>query len=118
MADFLSVHLSARDIRGITNEGILTRRLFDQFGADRPEGPRIFINFSRGFLHHPKALIDAIQAGIIKKAAVDVYPKEPRRGQLDWENPYADCDKVVVFPHIGASTQEAQPIARRASETF
>ena len=52
------------------------------------------------------------------RAAVDVYPKEPRKGET-WSNPYEDTPQVVVFPHIGASTQEAQPrIARRVSQTF
>ena len=41
--------------------------------------------------------MEVIKSGTIKKAAVDVYPKEPRRGQLDWENPYADCEEVVVL---------------------
>ena len=117
-SDCVSVHLSARDIRGASNEAILHRERFLQLGADRPDGPRIFLNFSRGFLHTPEALIEAIEAGAIRRAAVDVYPKEPRVGDV-WSNPYAACPKIAVFPHIGASTQEAQPrIARRVAETF
>ncbi len=118
ISDCLSVHLSASDIHGLTNEGILKKDLFMSFGQDRPKGPRVFMNFSRGFLHHPSALTEAIQAGVIHRAAVDVYPKEPRLGE-SWENPYKECPEVVVYPHIGASTQEAQPrIASRVAETF
>ena len=116
-ADCLSVHLSARDIQGLSNEGVLSEDLLMQLGAERENSPRIFINFSRGFIHTTQALKTAIAKGSILRAAVDVYPKEPRKGEK-WENPYVDTPQVVVFPHIGASTQEAQPrIARRVSET-
>ncbi|MEC7983682.1 MAG: NAD(P)-dependent oxidoreductase, partial [Myxococcota bacterium] len=103
-ADFLTVHLSAKDIKGITNKGVLIPDLFTLLGQDRFNSPKVFINFSRGFLHEPEALIQAVHDGHIHRAAVDVYPKEPRRGE-QWENPYVNCDRIVVFPHIGASTQ-------------
>ena len=116
--DCMSVHLSAKDIHGSSNANILSDDLFMQFGADRPDGPRIFINFSRGFLHSPEALKKAINAGFIRKAAIDVYPNEPRVGET-WENPYQDYPQVAAFPHIGASTKEAQPrIAKRVADTF
>jgi D-3-phosphoglycerate dehydrogenase len=118
VSDILTVHLSARDIQGLSNEGVLGTEVLEQLGAERENSPKIFLNFARGFLHTPQALIEAIQKGGICKAAVDVYPHEPRKGE-EWSNPYADCPDVVVFPHIGASTQEAQPrIARRVGETF
>lgn len=117
-SDCITVHLSARDIKGSSNEGILDLMHFQALGADRPKGPRIFINYARGFVHTPEALIQAIEEGYIRKAAVDVYPYEPRRGE-PWTNPYQNCTEVVVLPHIGASTQEAQPrIAARVAETF
>jgi D-3-phosphoglycerate dehydrogenase len=91
---------------------------FAQLGANRPDGMRTFINFGRGFIHTPEALIEAINLGHVKRAAVDVYPHEPRKGS-GWHNPYVSCSDIAVFPHIGASTQEAQPrIAARVSETF
>ena len=117
-SDCVSVHLSARDIHGRSNEGLITLDHLKRLGADRQSGMRLFINFARGFVHTPETLIEAVELGVIKRAAVDVYPHEPRRGG-DWRNPYENCPAVVVFPHIGASTQEAQPrIARRVSETF
>lgn len=116
--DCMSVHLSAKDIHGSSNANLLSDDLFRQFGLDRPPGPRVFINFSRGFLHNPSSLIKAVDSGIIRKAAVDVYPKEPRKGE-SWENPYKKHSQIAVFPHIGASTKEAQPrIARRVADTF
>ncbi len=117
-SECITVHFSARDVHGASNEGVIGRQHFEQLGADRPEGMRIFINFGRGFIHTPEDLIAAIESGHVKRAAVDVYPHEPRKGS-GWHNPYVDCQQVAVFPHIGASTQEAQPrIAARVSETF
>ena len=114
----VTVHLSARDVKGVSNEGLITESHLMQLGADCPEGLRVFINFARGFVHTPEALRAAVEAGAVKGAAVDVYPDEPRK-QGEWVNPYRDEPRVVVFPHIGASTQEAQPrIARRVAETF
>jgi len=116
--DCVTIHLSARDVKGSSNEGFITPELLNALGADRPEGLRLFINFARGFVHTPEALIEAIEAGKVKGAAVDVYPHEPRTGE-EWSNPYIACPQVAVYPHIGASTQEAQPrIARRVSDTF
>lgn len=117
-SDCVTVHLSARDIHRVSNEGILTSEHFAQLSADRPQGMKLFLNFGRGFIHSATTLIDAIEAGHVNRAAVDVYPLEPRKGS-GWDNPYRDCPDVAVFPHIGASTQEAQPrIAARVSETL
>lgn len=116
--DCVTIHLSARDIKGHSNEGFISGDLLNALGADRPEGLRLFINFARGFVHTPEALIQAIETGKIKGAAVDVYPHEPRTDE-QWSNPYLNCPQVAVYPHIGASTQEAQPrIARRVADTF
>jgi D-3-phosphoglycerate dehydrogenase len=118
-SDYVTVHLSATDERGRSNENILTRDILMQLGRNRPEGsPRIFLNLGRGFLHQPKDLLAAIDAGVIRRAAIDVYPVEPR-GEEDWDNPYEACIRVAVTPHIGAATLEAQPrIARRVAWTL
>jgi D-3-phosphoglycerate dehydrogenase len=118
-SDFVTAHLSARDAAGNSNEGVLTRDLLSLLGQDRGlKCPRIFLNLSRGFLHDPADLTALIEEGVIRRAAVDVFPEEPR-GTEAWENPYKDHPQVVVSPHIGASTQEAQPrIARRVARTF
>lgn len=118
-ADIVTVHTSAKDAWGNDNEGLLDDAL--QFLArDRPEGsPRIFMNLARGNVHSTEALLAAVKSGAIRRAAVDVYPEEPRPGQDDWHNPYADEPRVVCSPHIGAATQEAQPrIARRVANTI
>lgn len=53
----------------------------------------------------------------MRRAAVDVYPDEPR-GAEPWRNPYADEPRVATTPHLGAATLDAQPrIARRVAAT-
>jgi D-3-phosphoglycerate dehydrogenase len=118
--DCLTAHLSARDVKGVSNEGLLTGELLSQLGADRgPNSPRIFLNLSRGFLHSAEDLLQAVEDGAIRYAAVDVYPSEPRGKGVAWDNPYAAQPRIALTPHIGASTQEAQPrIAHRVAQTF
>lgn len=118
-SDAVSVHLSAEDVHGHSNAGVLTRELLFELGADRPEsGPRLFLNLARGFLHSAEDLKDAVRERKIRRAAVDVYPDEPH-GKERWTNPYQDEPRVAVTPHIGAATNEAQPrIARRVFHTF
>lgn len=118
-SDYVTVHVSAKDVDGHSNEAILSQSVLAQLGADRPDNsPRIFLNLSRGFLHSADALRAVVKSGQIRAAAVDVYPSEPKPGET-WSNPYHDLPQIAVTPHIGASTQEAQPrIARRVSQTF
>ena len=118
-SDAVSLHMSAEDAAGVSNQGKITRQVLMALGADRDEdSPRLFINLSRGFLHDPQDLLDAVAAGAVRRAAVDVYPREPRRNGPGWENPYAAEPRIATTPHIGAATQEAQPrIARRVAST-
>lgn len=119
-SDYVTAHLSATDVLGRSNAGLLTRAVLEQLGADRgPASPRIFLNLSRGFLHSAEDLLAAVHSGAIRRAAVDVYPDEPRGGDDPWVNPYRDEPRIALTPHIGASTLEAQPrIARRVAQTF
>ena len=118
-SDYVTVHFSARDGRGQSNENILSKEHLNSLGRDRPaQSPRIFINLGRGFLHRPDDLLEAMANGAIRRAAVDVYPEEPR-GRESWSNPYSSEPRVAVSPHIGAATQEAQPrIAKRVAWTL
>lgn len=117
-SDLVSVHTSAQDFWGKDNDSFLDEAL-GLLGADRPENsPRIFLNLARGNVHSVEALRDAVAKGAVRRAAVDVYPSEPRPG-ASWVNPYADEPRVTCTPHIGAATQEAQPrIARRVASTM
>ena len=118
-SDCVTVHVSSEDARGQSNRGLLTRAHFAQLAADRPNpSPRLFLNLARGFLYDPEDLLAAIDAGEVGRAAVDVYPEEPR-GSAPWVNPYARQPRVATTPHLGAATVDAQPrIARRVAQTF
>jgi D-3-phosphoglycerate dehydrogenase / 2-oxoglutarate reductase len=61
------------------------------------------INVARGGIVDEEALADAVRSGRIAGAALDVYAKEPTT-----ESPLFGLDSVVVTPHLGASTFEAQ----------
>jgi D-3-phosphoglycerate dehydrogenase / 2-oxoglutarate reductase len=118
--DFVTVHVSAEDHRGHSNEGLLNYEdHFSQLSANRGENsPRIFVNASRGFLYEPDHLIRAVDDEHVHFAMVDVYPEEPGNKQEPWHNPYADIERIYNTPHIGAATQEAQPrIAKHVATT-
>jgi len=70
--------------------------------ASMKPGARI-VNCARGGLVDEAALIDALENGHIAGAALDVYESEPPAG-----SPLLDLEDVVLTPHLGASTEEAQ----------
>jgi D-3-phosphoglycerate dehydrogenase len=119
-ADAITMHVSASDTHGASNEDLLPKELLSCLGENRPENsPRLFINAARGLLFKPEWLIESIRNGHIRRAAVDVYPNEPGNNTAGWDNPYAGEPRIATTPHIGAATQEAQPrIARRVAQTM
>jgi len=70
--------------------------------ATMKDGVRI-INCARGGIIDEKALYDAIKSGKVAGAALDVFEAEP-----PFESPLLTLDQVIVTPHLGASTVEAQ----------
>jgi len=67
----------------------------------------LFINLSRGFVVDIEALANALKSGKIAGAAIDVFPEEPRsNGEFLTE--LKGLDNVILTPHIGGSTEEAQ----------
>ena len=117
LSHVLTMHLSATDYSGRSNENILTREMFMSMSQDvEIPGPRIFINAARGFIYEPDDLVAAVEAGKIDYACVDVFPREPHHKSEAWTNPYAGVPGIYATPHIGAATQEAQPrIARHVA---
>ena len=65
----------------------------------------MLVNCARGGIYNEKDVADALKSGKVKKAAFDVYDKEP---PFDSELFTVDPDKIVMAPHLGASTVEAQ----------
>lgn len=68
----------------------------------------IFQNLSRGNVVDIDALATAVKSGKIEGAAVDVFPVEPKQNGLGFESPLIGLSNVILTPHIGGSTQEAQ----------
>jgi len=66
------------------------------------------VNASRGKVVVIPALVDALQSGHLMGAAVDVFPVEPASNQDALESPLRGLDSVILTPHVGGSTQEAQ----------
>lgn len=66
------------------------------------------INNARGSVVDLEALRAAIESGHIGGAAVDVFPEEPKENDAPFESPLAGLDNVILTPHIGGSTIEAQ----------
>ena len=68
----------------------------------------IFINMSRGFVVDLKSLAKHIKSGKVKGAAVDVFPNEPKSNEETFKNILQGLPNVILTPHIGGSTEEAQ----------
>jgi D-3-phosphoglycerate dehydrogenase / 2-oxoglutarate reductase len=68
----------------------------------------ILINYARGEVVDLEALSKLIRDGQIGGAAVDVYPWEPEKNGDRFKTPLQDCPNVLLTPHIGGSTEEAQ----------
>lgn len=66
------------------------------------------INLSRGFVVDLDALKEALDDKHVLGAALDVFPQEPSRNQSNFFVPLADYPQVILSPHIGGSTLEAQ----------
>jgi len=67
-----------------------------------------FINNSRGTVVDLQALADALRAGKLRGAAVDVFPVEPGSNAERFVTPLQGLPNVILTPHIGGSTEEAQ----------
>jgi len=93
-ADFLSLHCNANNN---------TRNMINEQSIAKMKRGAMLINTARGELIEPNALIAALDAGHLSGAALDVFKVEP-----PVTDPLVNHPKVIVTPHIGASTAEAQ----------
>ncbi len=94
-ADIVTVHTPLSD----ETRGLIGR---PQLGRMKPGA--ILVNMARGGIVDEPALIAAIESGHLGGAVLDVYPSEP----LAADSPLRSLPNVVLTPHIGASTAEAQ----------
>ncbi len=68
----------------------------------------ILINASRGTVVDIDALVSALETGHISGAAIDVFPVEPVANGEEFSSPLRQFENVILTPHVGGSTQEAQ----------
>lgn len=98
-ADVVSLHVPATaETRGMIGAGELARM--------RPGS--LLVNAARGEVVDVEALAAALGAGQIGGAAVDVFPVEPAGGAERFASPLQGLDNVILTPHVGGSTEEAQ----------
>ena len=95
MSDVISLHcpLTAK-----------TRHLIDRERLLLVKPDAIVVNTARGALIDEAALVNAVTAGRLAGAALDVYDREPP----DFDSPLFDCDNIVTTPHVAAMTIQAQ----------
>jgi D-3-phosphoglycerate dehydrogenase len=93
-SDFITFHIpKSKETAGLINAETI---------AKMKKGVRL-VNVARGGIIDEKALYDALKSGQVKAAALDVFEKEPCES-----SPLFELDNIVVTPHLGASTVEAQ----------
>jgi D-3-phosphoglycerate dehydrogenase len=107
LCDYITVHVPGDKTKGLINADRI---------AKCKKGVR-FINAARGGIIDEAALAEAIKSGHVAGAAIDVYEPEPGaelklEAFIEKEQPLLSLgDKVVLTPHLGASTTEAQTAA-------
>ena len=107
-ADVVSLHIDGRK----DNADVIGAA---QFARMKPGV--LFLNLSRGHVVDVEALAEALKSGRIAGAAVDVFPEEPRTNADPFASPLQGLKNVILSPHIGGSTEEAQEaIAEFAAE--
>lgn len=97
--DIISLHVDGRK----QNHNLIGDEEFRQM-----KDGAIFLNLSRGHVVDINALQKHISSGKIKGAGIDVFPEEPKTNKEPFESALRNLPNVILTPHIGGSTQEAQ----------
>lgn len=99
LSDVVSLHLDGRK----ENTNFIGTEEFEKM-----KDGVIFLNLSRGHVVDIDALAAAVNSGKIAGARIDVFPYEPATNNEIFESPLKGLDNVILTPHIGGSTAEAQ----------
>jgi D-3-phosphoglycerate dehydrogenase / 2-oxoglutarate reductase len=99
MSDIVSLHVDGRP----SNSAFFGEKEFSQM---RPGS--LFLNLCRGFVIDHEALRTHLQSGHLAGAAVDVFLDEPRAAGEEFTSVLRGLPNVILTPHIGGSTEEAQ----------
>lgn len=98
-SDIITLHVPASP----TTKNMITKKVI----AQAKKGA-ILLNYARGNVVDLKALSEALENGDLSGAAVDVFPVEPEKNGDTFETPLQHIPNVILTPHIGGSTEEAQ----------
>lgn len=98
-SDVISLHCDGR----MTNKNLIGA---EEFAKMKPGV--IFINLARGHVVDLPALREAVLSGHVSGAAVDVFPVEPKSAKAEFDSVLRGLDNVMITPHVGGSTEEAQ----------
>jgi D-3-phosphoglycerate dehydrogenase len=98
-SDVVTLHVDGRE----GNAGLFGEA---EFAAMRPES--LFLNLSRGFVVDYEALRRHLGSGHLAGAGIDVFPDEPLAAGDEFVSPLRGLPNVILTPHIGGSTEEAQ----------
>lgn len=85
-----------------------TRNMFGAEQLAQMKAGAVLINASRGTVVDIDALAEAITSKHLSGAAIDVFPTEPKGNEEEFVSPLRGLDNVILTPHIGGSTVEAQ----------
>ncbi|OJV54420.1 MAG: 3-phosphoglycerate dehydrogenase [Bacteroidetes bacterium 43-16] len=99
LSDVVSLHVDGRK----ENTAFIGTEEFKQM-----KNGVIFLNLSRGHVVDIPALANALASGKVAGAGLDVFPDEPGSGSEPFESALKGLDNVILTPHIGGSTSEAQ----------
>ncbi|QNF33837.1 phosphoglycerate dehydrogenase [Adhaeribacter swui] len=99
IADIITLHVDGR---------ASNKNLFGPAEFEAMKDGVIFLNLSRGHLVDIPSLVKNIKSGKIIGAAVDVFPYEPANNAEEFVNELRGLPNVILTPHIGGSTSEAQ----------
>ena len=97
--DIITLHVDGRP----ENRGLIGENEFNLMKRGV-----IFLNLSRGFVVDLQSLVQNIHNGKIIGAAVDVFPEEPNQNNERFQTELQQLPNVILTPHIGGSTEEAQ----------
>jgi D-3-phosphoglycerate dehydrogenase len=99
IADIITIHVDGNPANA---------NLFDEREFAAMKDGVILLNLSRGHVVNIEALARNLKNGKITGAAVDVFPLEPTAGKDPFSSPLQGLPNVILTPHIGGSTEEAQ----------
>ena len=99
VADVVTLHVP---------EAAATRKMIGEPEIAKMRPGAALINASRGSVVDIDALVAALESRHLSGAAVDVFPSEPKASDEEFRSPLREFDNVILTPHVGGSTEEAQ----------